>query len=82
MLTETQQTVAEWLEELATSNESSDPENAKMQSLLRRVGCSKAICTCGIVYLEGQGTIDAPPTSIHLTAKMLAKVVNKFALMS
>lgn len=68
------ETVGQWLESLASSNSSSDKDSGKMQNLLHRLGFPSAICTLGIVYFEGRGTLDAPPTNIHSTAKML---VNK-----
>ena len=67
----TEQTVGQWLEELATSNSSGDTDNQRMANLLHRVGFPDAIVTCGIVYLMGHGTIEAPPTDIHSIAKML-----------
>ncbi len=72
-----QQTVGQWLEELATSNTSTEVDSSKMQNLLHRVGLSKAIVTCGIVYLDGHGTVDAPPTSLHSIAKMLVSKAHK-----
>lgn len=42
-----------------------------MQIILRRIGFPKAIVVLGIVYLEGKGTIEAPPTIIHTIAKMI-----------
>jgi len=74
MVTQTQQTVKQWLEELASNNESSDIDSGKMQNLLHRVGFASAVVTCGIVYLEGHGTMDAPPTDLHSIARMLLKV--------
>ena len=73
MVSETQQTVKEWLEELAQSNESADIDTIKMQNLLHRAGFPQAVCTCGIVYLEGHGTLEAPPTDIHAIARMILK---------
>ena len=70
MTTETQ-TVKQWLEELANSDTSTDSDSTKMANLLHRVGFSQAVVTCGIVYLEGKGTMDAPPTSLHSIAKIL-----------
>lgn len=65
------QTVKEWLHGLADSQESTEKDSSMMQNLLHRVGFSAAVCTYGIVYLEGHGTMEAPPTSIHAIAKML-----------
>ncbi len=72
MVTETKaMTVKEWLTTLANSDQSDDGDTGKMQNLLRRVGFHEAVCTCGIVYLDGHGTLESPPTSIHSIAKML-----------
>lgn len=71
MVTEVQQTIGQWLETLASGGSSNDHDSHRMQNLLHRVGFPAAVVTCGIVYLEGHGTIDAPPTSIHSIAKML-----------
>ena len=65
-------TVKEWLQDLATRDTSSGLDSRMMQNLLHKVGFSLAKVVAGIVYLKGQGTIDAPPTSIHSIAKMLA----------
>ena len=66
-------TVKEWLGSVANTNESSDKDSAMMENLLHRVGFPSARVVVGIVYQKGQGTIDAPPTDIHSTAKMLLK---------
>jgi len=66
-----QQTIGQWLEELAGSAQSNEVDSSKMQNLLHRIGFPQAVVAVGIVYLEGKGTIDAPPTSIHSIAKML-----------
>jgi hypothetical protein len=70
---EREMTVKEWIQDLASRNSSSDEDEKMMANLLRRLGFPKAVCTCGIAYLEGKGTIDAPPTSIHSVANMLLK---------
>lgn len=61
------QTVKEWLVELATTNQSTDQDSIKMQNLLRRCGFPSAVVTCGIVYTEGVGR----PLDIHSMAKMI-----------
>ncbi len=62
-------TVKEWLESVAGTNQSTDKDASMMQNLLRRVGFPKAVCTLGIVYLQGYGM----PVDIHSTAKTLLK---------
>jgi len=69
--TETQQTVGQWLEDLAGKDESTERDSTKMQNLLHRCGFPAAVCVLGIVYLEGHGTLRAPPMSINGMAKTL-----------
>jgi hypothetical protein len=66
-------TVKEWLTNLSESTQSTEKDSTMMQNMLHKVGFPNAIVTCGIVYLEGHGTIDAPPTSLHSIATMLLK---------
>jgi len=73
MAVATGQTVHQWLEKLATTDTSQEADWEKMTNLLRRFGFTKAVCTCGIVYLEGHGTPEAPPTDIHSIARMFCK---------
>lgn len=63
--------VREFLKELASKNSCTDEECKLMERILRKIGLSKAVCVFGIVYLEGQGTIDAPPLPINIIARML-----------
>jgi len=65
--------VVEWLNGLAQADQSTEEDARMMMGLLRKVGFGRAVCTGGIVYLKGQGTIDAPPTSIHAIAHMMLK---------
>ena len=67
-------TVKDRLEDLASKHESSEEDSSRMQNLLHRIDFPKAIVVCGIVYTEGHGTLESPPTSIHRMAKMIAKV--------
>ena len=64
-------TVKEFLEGMAGKNQSDERESAMMQNILRRVAFPEAVVTCGIVYLEGKGTMEAPPMSIHAVAQMI-----------
>lgn len=68
-----EQTVGQWLEQLASSNQSTEQDSNKMQNLLHRIGFPQARVVVGIVYLDGHGTMDAPPASIHSIAKMLVE---------
>ena len=64
-------TVRDWLEELANTDTSSEQDSDRMQHILHRLGFPDAVVVMGIVYLEGHGTIDAPPASIHSVARMI-----------
>lgn len=64
-------TVLQWLTELAGKTESNEADSRMMQNLLRKTGSLDAVVTCGIVYLEGKGTIEAPPMDIHSIAKAM-----------
>lgn len=64
-------TIKEFLEDLANKSSSTDEDSAIMQDVLRRVGFKKARCVLGIVYLEGKGTLQAPPASVHTMARVL-----------
>lgn len=66
-----EQTVKQWLQDLANKNDSTDKDSTMMENLLHRVGFASARVVVGVAYLKGQGTIDASPTSIHRVAKML-----------
>jgi len=66
-------TVKEWLEHLANSDASEDKDSRMMQNLLRKIGFPNAVVVLGIVYVEGKGTIEAPPMSIHSMAKIVLK---------
>ena len=69
---QTEQTVKEWLDRVASSSVCYEADSAVMQTLLRRIGFSKAVVASGIVYAEGHGTPDYPPMSVQLMAHALA----------
>ena len=71
------QTVGQWLEELARSNTSNEHDEREMTNILHRFGFPAAVVTCGIVYLEGKGTMDAPPAPIQSIAGMLVKAATR-----
>ena len=71
MTTATKQTVQEWLQELANGDTSTDADERKMNNLLKSLHFDNAIVVYGIVYLDGQGTIQNPPMAIQQMAKHL-----------
>lgn len=68
-----QVTVKQWLEGISNTDTSTDKDSAMMENLLRRAGFRGARVAVGVVYLDGHGTLESPPTSIHSVAKMLLK---------
>ena len=66
-------TIKEWLADLASSNTSTEKDSEMMERLLKRVGETKARVVGGIVYLNGVGTMEAPPMDIHSFAKGMLK---------
>ncbi len=63
----------EKLQAIATNNESTEEDHIWIANLLRRCGFPLAKCVCGIVYFEGQGTIEYPPASIQEVADMILR---------
>ena len=68
-MTTKEMTVKEYLEELATSNTSTEYDERMMQNLTRKCGFPNSVVTCGIVYLEGKGQ----PIDIHIIAREILK---------
>ncbi|MFA5298882.1 MAG: hypothetical protein WC389_11810 [Lutibacter sp.] len=66
-------TVKEFLTYLSTGNTSTEYDEKYMTILLHRCGFKQAVITCGIVYLEGQGSNDCPPMSINQIAQEILK---------
>jgi len=67
----------EFLNKLANKNESDSFDSEYMQVLLRKLGFPQAQVVTGIVYLDGRGTIEAPPSDVHSIAKKLLEVFEK-----
>jgi len=70
-------TIGDWLKSLSIRDTSSEEDSRKMERLLRKLAFPKARVVLGVVYVEGRGTIDCPPTSIHSVAKTLCEGVSK-----
>jgi hypothetical protein len=77
---EENKTVLEVITELTKKDHSDDTDSMTVQYLLRKMGFNNAVVTCGIVYLEGYGTISSPPVDIHTIAKMLYEALQKLNL--
>ncbi len=61
-----------WLWGLAENNTSTEADDERMQNTLRLLGFTKAVCTCGIAHLYGEGeTVD-----IHSIAKKLKEALS------
>jgi len=65
---EQQETVGQWLEGLANSNQSTERDSVRMEALLRtHLRFTKARVVIGVVYLEGYGY----PIDFHSVARMI-----------
>jgi len=69
-----------WIEDIANSSSTSDEDANRIQRLLRQIGFPSARIVLGIVYLDGLGTMENPPTSIQSIAKSLVEISKKNAL--
>ena len=61
------------LKDLASRSTTTEADDHLMELMLRKTLFPKAVVTCGIVYLKGRGTIDAPPTPVQTVAKNILK---------
>jgi len=73
----TNETIKQYLEQLGNGNTSTSEDDAKIQKLMRVLGSPNCVVTCGIVYLDGHGTIENPPMSIQQVVKVVLKVIEK-----
>jgi len=64
----------EWLKTIKDADTSTEKDSRLMQALLRQLGYPRARVVSGIVYAEGKGTIDYPPSSIHSWASIILKI--------
>ena len=71
------ETYSDFLHRLANSNKSSETDSRIMESFLKKIGLFNARVVSGIVYVEGHGTIDTPPTDIHNFAKLILNLLSK-----
>ena len=70
------ETLKDVLIRLAKENTSTGIDCDIISNLLRNTLDYKAcFITSGIVYLDGRGTIQNPPQSIHSIARMICKVL-------
>ncbi|HDZ26383.1 hypothetical protein LCGC14_1149290 [marine sediment metagenome] len=70
-------TKLDWLRELAGRDTSSESDEVLMVDILRKIGFPSAVVTCGIVYCDGRGTVEAPPVSVHFMAKVIVDAEDK-----
>lgn len=60
----------EYLNDLMARGTTDNLDELMMTALCRKAGFPNVVVTCGIVYLEGHGTLDAPPAPIHQIGKL------------
>ena len=69
------ETIKESLERIAVSDTSDRRDNDVVQYVLRAMGNTEAIVTCGIVYLDGN-TKNNEPFSIHDMSENILRVID------
>ena len=72
-----EETVGQVLERIAVAGSTNDTDWRMMQALLHRCGWKRARVVYGVVYLEGRGTIEAPPCSVQAMARMLLHAADR-----
>ena len=73
----TDETVGDIVERLSVAESTTEEDARTMALVLRRCGWPRALVACGIVYLEGKGTMAAPPCDIPTMARLLLAAFNK-----
>lgn len=71
------ETNRELVHRLAITDTSNQQDSFNLGVILRRLGFPNAIVISGIVYLEGHGTLDCPPTDIHSIARAIQVSLEK-----
>lgn len=69
-------TIKDRIEQISNNAVSTDEDSNFIMFVLHRLGFNNALVTCGVVYIEGHGTIENPPTSIQNIASMILKLLN------
>ena len=67
-------TIKDYLTDLSNSETTTETDDARILNLLHGFGFNKAVVVAGIVYIDGKGTIQNPPTSIQNICKTILKV--------
>lgn len=70
-------TIKERLEKIAAGNSSDEADDQATAYVARRLGYPRAVATCGIIYLDGQGTIENPPMPIQSFARTVIKALGE-----
>jgi hypothetical protein len=71
------ETIKECLERIAKNEIVKETDEVFIRNVLYNLGFNKAVIVCGIVYLEGHGTIKAPPTSIQQIAQSILRMIEQ-----
>ena len=73
----TNETVGDIVERLSVAESTTETDWPTFQAILRRCGFQRARVVYGIVYLEGKGTMHAPPCDISTMARVLLAAATK-----
>ena len=67
----TDETIGQIVARLSVAESTTENDERTMTLVLRRCGWPRAFVACGIVYLEGRGTMHAQPCDIPTMARLL-----------
>jgi len=72
-----EETIKAYIERLSKSKTTTADDDKKFQVVCRLMGFENAVVTCGVVYLDGQGTIQNPPRSIQQVASSMLIIIEE-----
>jgi len=71
------ETILQRIEKIANSYSSSEEDAKFISHTLHLLGLKQAVVVGGIVYMEGRGTLDSPPSSIHSVARIILRLIKE-----
>ena len=72
-----EETVGQLVERLSVAESTTESDGRTFAAILKRCGFTRARVVYGIVYLEGRGTMHAPPCDVQTMARLLLASATK-----
>ncbi len=67
----------EILQRISEKDTCTETDERFITAILQELGFPNVVITCGIVYMEGHGTLEFPPTDVHTVSRMILRNVKK-----